>query len=180
MVLSIKVGILLCQTSTGFGKLSKREQIRTVTLPILTRYRYRYETHHSHQCCGSGMFKPDPGPEFFNPGSRIRAKKIPDPDPHLRIKYSIFNPKTVLSSRKNDLGYSSRIRIFFSPSRIPVPGVKKAPTPGSGSLTLMYRMKRIPIRDIRRRTTGNCRIQRGQGYFFLFKLHGARPHCKIK
>jgi hypothetical protein len=45
------------------------------------------------QCCGSGMFMPDPGSEFFHPGSRV--KKIPDP--HRR-----------LYSRKNDLGCPSR------------------------------------------------------------------------
>ncbi len=33
------------------------------------------------QCCGSGMFLPDPESEFFHPGSgsRIHIKKIPDP-----------------------------------------------------------------------------------------------------
>jgi hypothetical protein len=59
------------------------------------------------QCCGSGMFIPDPGSEFFtfripdpiffHPGSRIRIKEF---------KY--FNPKKwFLSSRKYDLGCSS-------------------------------------------------------------------------
>ncbi len=33
------------------------------------------------QCCGSGMFIPDPGSDFFHPGSgsRIRTVSIPDP-----------------------------------------------------------------------------------------------------
>jgi hypothetical protein len=44
-------------------------------------------------CCGSGISKSDPGPEFFHPGSRIQVKKIPDPDPHQRIRF--FNPKIV-------------------------------------------------------------------------------------
>jgi hypothetical protein len=36
------------------------------------------------QCCGSGMFIPDPA-EFFP--SRIPGLKVPDPDPHgIRIK----------------------------------------------------------------------------------------------
>jgi hypothetical protein len=57
-----------------------------------------------------------PGSEFFHPGSRVK-KKIPDP--------VFFTKKLFLSSRKNDLGCSPRIRIprsgfsdFFS-SRIP-------------------------------------------------------------
>jgi hypothetical protein len=36
------------------------------------------------QCCGSGMFIPDPN--FFHPGSRVPgSKRFPDPDPHQRI-----------------------------------------------------------------------------------------------
>jgi hypothetical protein len=56
------------------------------------------------QCCGSGMFNPDPNfsipdPNCFHPGSRIRIKEF---------KY--FNPKKLfLSSRKYDPGCSSRI-----------------------------------------------------------------------
>jgi hypothetical protein len=93
------------------------------------------------QCCGSGMFIPDPVSDFFpsripdpnclHPGSRIRIKEI---------KY--FNPKKpkkwFLSSRKYDPGCSSRIPdpdADFLP--IPDPGVKKAPDPRSGSATLL-------------------------------------------
>jgi hypothetical protein len=74
----------------------------------------------------SGMFIPVPGSEFFP--SRIRIKES---------KY--FNPiKLLLSSRKYDPGCSSRIRILiFYPSRVPDPGVKKAPDPGSGSARLI-------------------------------------------
>jgi hypothetical protein len=66
-----------------------------------------------------------PGSEFFP--SRIRIKEF---------KY--FNPKKwFLSSRKYDSGCSSRIWILtFYSSRIPDPGVKKAPDPGSGFATL--------------------------------------------
>jgi hypothetical protein len=62
------------------------------------------------------MFIPDQN--FFHPGSRIRIKEF---------KY--FIPiHLFLSSRKYDPGCSSRIRILiFYPSRIPDPGVKKAP-----------------------------------------------------
>ncbi len=43
-----------------------------------------------------------------------------------------------LSSKKYDPGCSSRIRMLsFYLSRIPDPGVKKAPDPGSGSATLI-------------------------------------------
>ncbi len=43
-----------------------------------------------------------------------------------------------LSSGKYDPGYSFRIPVpSFYPSRIPDPGVKKAPDPGSGSATLL-------------------------------------------
>jgi hypothetical protein len=59
-----------------------------------------------NQCCGSGMFIPDPNfsipdPDFFHPGSRIRIKKF---------KY--FNSKKwFLSFPKYDPSCSSRIRI---------------------------------------------------------------------
>jgi hypothetical protein len=59
-----------------------------------------------------------------SPGSRV--KKITDPGSGIQV---ILTLKLFLSSRKNNLGCSSRIRIF--PSRIPVPVVKKAPDPGS-------------------------------------------------
>ncbi len=84
------------------------------------------------------MFFPDPGsnffpsqipdPNFFHPGSQISIKEF---------KY--FNPKKwFLRSRKYNPGCSSRIRILtFYPSRIPDPGVKKAPDPGSGSETML-------------------------------------------
>jgi hypothetical protein len=78
------------------------------------------------------MFIPDP--TFFHPGSRIRTVSIPDPGS--ASKYFNLTPKKTkkwfLSSRKYDPGCSSRIRMLtFSPSRIPDPGVKKAPDPGS-------------------------------------------------
>ncbi len=101
------------------------------------------------QCGGSGMFIPDPGSDFFpssipdlnclHPGSRILFKEF---------KY--FNPqkskKWFLSSKKYDPGCSSRIRMltFSHPgSRIPDPGVKKAPYPGSR----IQGSKRHPIPD---------------------------------
>ncbi len=70
-----------------------------------------------------------PGSEFFHPGLRILIKDF---------KY--FNPKKWFqSSRKSGPGCSSRIRILtFYPSRIPDPGVKMAPYPGSGSATMDF------------------------------------------
>jgi hypothetical protein len=60
------------------------------------------------------MFTPDPfffhpGSDFFHPGYKV--DKIPVPYPYPK--------KQFLSSRKNDLGYASRIRIFSisDPSR---------------------------------------------------------------
>jgi hypothetical protein len=80
------------------------------------------------------------------PGSRIRLFSIPDPNclhpgPGSSSKnLSLLTPKKpkkwFLSSRKYDPVCSSRIRMLtFYPSRIPDPGVKKAPDPGSGSAT---------------------------------------------
>ncbi len=89
------------------------------------------------QCCRSGMFIPDPNfsfpdPNFFHPGSVFFLS------PGSASKnLSILTQKLFLCSRKYDPGCSSRIRILiFYPSRIPDPGVKKAPDLGSGSATL--------------------------------------------
>jgi hypothetical protein len=88
---------------------------------------------------------PDPirirNPAFFHPGSQIGTVSIPGPGSAWK-NLSILTPKETkkwfLSSRKYDPGCSSRIRILtFYPSRIPDPGVKKAPDPGSGSATLV-------------------------------------------
>jgi hypothetical protein len=98
-----------------------------------------------------------PDPTFSHPGSRIRTVSIPDPNclhpgSGILIKeFKYFNPKKAkkwfLSSKKYDPGCSFRISdpdADFLPSRIPDPGVKKAPNPGSripdpgsGSATLV-------------------------------------------
>jgi hypothetical protein len=71
------------------------------------------------------MFIPDP--TFSHPGSRIRIKEF---------KY--FNPKA-LENMVRVVHPGSRIWMMtFYPSRIPDPGVKKSPDPGSGSATLYY------------------------------------------
>jgi hypothetical protein len=75
-----------------------------------------------------------PESEFFNPGSRFKKIRIPDPNPH-KIIEEFLTQKLFLSSRKYDSVWSSRILILiFYPSRIPDPGVKKAPDPGSATL----------------------------------------------
>jgi hypothetical protein len=74
------------------------------------------------------------------PGSRIRTVSIPDPGSWILNKeFKYFNPsqkkakKWFPSSKKYDPSCSSRIPdpdADFLPSRIPDPGVKKAPNPG--------------------------------------------------
>jgi hypothetical protein len=78
-----------------------------------------------------------PGSEFSipDPGS----KRFPDPGPGSAAKnLSIFTPKKlVLSSRKNDLGCSSRIRIQLFPhpgSQDPGSKGKRALDPGSATM----------------------------------------------
>jgi hypothetical protein len=104
----------------------------------------------SYQCCGSGMFIPDPGSEFF-------PSRIPDPNclhPGSRIlikEFKYFNPKKgkkkwFLSSKKYDPGCSSRIPdpdADFLPSRIPGSKRHPIPDPGSGSATLIPTVLRV-------------------------------------
>jgi hypothetical protein len=113
------------------------------------------------QCGGSGMCIPDPGSDFFP--SRIRTVSIPDPGSSSK-NLSILTPKKAkkwfLSSKKYDLGCSSRIPdpdADFLPSRIPDPGGKKAPNPGSGSATLQRRGKK--------KTFNACSLYRGWRLF---------------
>ena len=75
------------------------------------------------------LFVPDvyPGSDFFP--SRIRTVSIPDPRQTPKKEKKRF-----LSSKKHDPGCSSQIPdpdTDFLPSRIPDPGVKKVPNPGS-------------------------------------------------
>ncbi len=75
------------------------------------------------QCCGSGMFIPDPN--FFHPGSA--SKNVSIWTQNIRGNMiRVVHP-----------GSGFRILIFYS-SRIPDLGVKKAPDPGSGSATLLF------------------------------------------
>ncbi len=68
------------------------------------------------------MFMPDPGSEFFQPGSR--EKKIPN--------FGSGSASKLSENMILDVHLGFRIQIFS----IPDPGVKKAPDFGSGSATL--------------------------------------------
>ncbi len=91
----------------------------------------------SFKCCGSGMFIPDPNFSHLDRGSRV--EKIPDPGSRsVPREFIVVTEFFLLSFRKYDPGCSFWIRILILyPSRIPDPGVKKAPDPGSGSATLL-------------------------------------------
>jgi hypothetical protein len=71
-----------------------------------------------------------------------------------------------LGSRIRDLGFGKNL------FRIPHPGVKKAPDPGSGSATLAYT---VSSGAVGRRGKA---VLRSRNYFFRFRLHGAaNPNC---
>ncbi len=71
------------------------------------------------QCCGSGMFIPDPN--FLTPRSRIQIFSIPDPGSASK-NWSNLTQKTVskLSEIYPDCSFRIRILIIY-PSRIPDP-----------------------------------------------------------
>jgi hypothetical protein len=69
---------------------------------------------------------------MFCPGSEFFLSWIPDPH-----KKFIYNPKNcfyALGSMIRDYHTGSDPDLIFYPSRIPDPGVKKAPNPGSATL----------------------------------------------
>ncbi len=80
------------------------------------------------------MFIPDTGSNFFHPASRVG--KIPDPDPHQRIKTCL--------TQKTDTKFSKIRSGMFIPDpgfgffSIPDTGFNKAPDPRSGSATLLH------------------------------------------
>ncbi len=106
-----------------------------------------------NQCGGSGMLIPDPGSDFFHPGSRIRTVSILDPGSSSK-NLSILTPKKQkkwsLSSKKYDPGCSSRIRMLtfshpgsrirmltFSHPGSRIQGSKRHPISDPGSATLL-------------------------------------------
>jgi hypothetical protein len=76
------------------------------------------------------MLIPNPGPEFFHPGSRIQGQKDSGSRIRIRIKeFKYFYPKNCFSV------FGKIIRDVHPGSGVfsnPDPGVKKAPDPGSG------------------------------------------------
>ncbi len=127
------------------------------------------------QCCGSGMFIPDPDlhpsrisdPGYKNSNKREGWKKIwchtflCSHKFHKIVHYfsfevlkkkiwanfqriiELFAQKIVISSQKYGFGIRDPEKNLF---RIPDPGVKKAPDPGSGSATLECGL--IPVFDM--------------------------------
>ncbi len=97
-----------------------------MSLSLISQIHLYMVLGYGFQCCRIRIFS-IPDPNFCRPGFALKELST--------VPY--FNPKKwFLNSRKYDSGWI-RILIFFYPSRIPDPGVKKAPYPGSGSATLM-------------------------------------------
>ncbi len=128
-----------------------------------------------YQCCGSGMFIPDPGSWFLpipDPGSRIQKQQQKTGVknffcqtifcshkfhkfwyaeekiwPNFPRIIEVFTQKIVTKPSKIwvcDPGLDIRDpEKTYSGSRIPDPGVKKAPDPGSGSATLFFTLDSV-------------------------------------
>ncbi len=65
-------------------------------IKIVIRFQMAVPDPVHKQCCGSEMFIPDPGSEFFHPGSLIQGQK----DPGSGSKnLGIFYPKNSLSEK---------------------------------------------------------------------------------
>ncbi len=117
-----------------------------------------------------------PDPTFFHPRSWIRTVSIPDPGSSSK-NLSILTPKKAkkwfLSSKKYDPVCSSRIPdpdADFLLSRIPDPGVKKAPNPGS----------RIRFRNTASSASAGCSLVWAEGFFCgLYVLHGGLARISI-
>jgi hypothetical protein len=110
-----------------------------------------HQQHKSYkQCCGSGMFIPDPNFSIPDPGSEFFPSRIPNPKfpsripglgSRIRIKeFKYFDPKNCFLALGNKILVvhpGSRIRnldFFTHPgSPIPDPGVKKALDLGSNT-----------------------------------------------
>ncbi len=143
------------------------------------------------QCCGSGMFIPDPGSWFLpipDPGSKNRNKregwkKIDVIPFYVATNFTKLFIILVWSAKEKNLGQFSKnytIELFtqkivtilskvwvWDPGsgknlfRIPDLGVKKAPDPGSGSATLVNCKKRIHFHK----------------YLFFYCIGGRNDQC---
>jgi hypothetical protein len=90
-----------------------------------------------NQCCGSGIFIPDPNFSIPNPGS----KRFLIPDPHQHQRINVFlTKKLFLSSRKYGPGCSPRIQI-------PDPDLDFIPIPDPGSRVQKDTESQIRIRN---------------------------------
>jgi hypothetical protein len=104
------------------------------------------------------MFIPDPGSEFFHPGSRVKRFRIPDP--HQRIL--VFLTQKIVSTQKYDPGCSSRIPdpdLDFHRSRIPgqkgTPRIRVYDT-AINTKTTLYRLLLKFISMVERTHLGAC------------------------
>ncbi len=112
----------------------KKNQILTPN-PQRQRFRSLKDRDPMKQCCGSGMFNPDPGSDFF-------PSRILDPGFEFLHPYSISTSKNLSILTPNFfllLKKWSGLLIpdpdpDFYPFRIPDPGVKKTPDPGFATL----------------------------------------------
>jgi hypothetical protein len=84
------------------------------------------------------MFIPDR--TFFHPGSELSPSRIPDPKSSSK-NLSILTPKKAKKWFLSSGLFIPDPDADFLPSWIPDPGVKKAPDPGSGSATLIFKRK---------------------------------------
>jgi hypothetical protein len=82
-------------------------------------------------------------PNVFHPGSRIRLFSVPDPG-YGPNNLSILTRKLVCKLSENMIRVVHPGSSFFNPSRIPDPGVKKAPDPGTA--TLIEREKKFIVK----------------------------------
>jgi hypothetical protein len=99
----------------------------------ICRGSYRQPLLPYSQCCGSGMFIPDPN--FFHHGSRV--KKLPDPGSASASKNLSILTQNIVSKLSEILSGMFVPDPDFDFLPIPDPVVKKASDPGSGSATLL-------------------------------------------
>ncbi len=79
----VKAQIRLCQYEPDLAREKKKPD---------SEYIFFFIVKTQKQCCGSGMFFPDPNFSIQHPGSRVN--KIPIPRSRSASKnFSIFNPK---------------------------------------------------------------------------------------
>jgi hypothetical protein len=80
--------LILVSSKKKFVFLERQEKDKIKnSVDILSQIKYKLSATATKQCCGSGMFIPDPRSDFFLP-------RIPDPNCLQRIKeFKYFNHK---------------------------------------------------------------------------------------